>query len=85
MPRANQKQQVSGEFKKWHNGIRQLIETVNGQLAGQLGIEKNYAHSFWGLCTRLYSKLTAHTLCIYLNRLLGMPEVLHIKALAFPN
>jgi hypothetical protein len=23
------------------------------------------------LCTRLYTKLAAHTLCIYLNRLLG--------------
>ena len=70
VPRANQKQQVSETFKHLHNTIRQLIETVNGQLAGQFAIEKNFAHSFWGLCTRLYSKLTAHTLCIYLNRLL---------------
>lgn len=83
--RANQKQQVSQRYKHLHNAIRQLIETVNGQLSGQLGIEKNYAHTFWGLCTRLYSKLTAHTLCIYLNRLLGKPDFLQIKALAFPN
>ena len=47
-------------------------------------IEKNYAHTFWGLCTRLISKLTAHTLCIYINRFLGKPEFLQIKALAFP-
>lgn len=85
VPRANQKQQVSETFKHLHNTIRQLIETVNGQLAGQFAIEKNFAHSFWGLCTRLYSKLTAHTLCIYLNRLLGKPDFLQIKALAFPN
>lgn len=84
-PRANQHHQVSAQFRKWHSAIRQLIETVNGQLAAQLGIEKNYAHSFWGLCARLYSKLTAHTLCVYLNRLLGVPNVLQIKALAFPN
>jgi hypothetical protein len=85
IPRANQKKQVSSAFKHLHNAIRQLIETVNGQLSGQFAIEKNYAHTFWGLCTRLYSKLTAHTLCIYINRLLGKPDFLHIKALAFPN
>jgi hypothetical protein len=85
IPRANQKQQVSKHYKHLHNAIRQLIETVNSQLSGQMGIEKNYAHTFWGLCTRLYSKLTAHTLCVYLNRLLGNPDFLQIKALAFPN
>jgi hypothetical protein len=33
----------------------------------------------------LYTKLTAHTLCIYLNRLLDNPDWLRIKALAFPT
>ena len=84
IPRVNQKKQVSSAFKHLHNAIRQLIETVNGQLSGQFAIEKNYAHTFWGLCTRLYSKLTAHTLCIYINRLLGKPDFLQIKSLAFP-
>jgi hypothetical protein len=85
IPRSNQKEQVSDPFKHLHNAIRQLIETVNGQLSGQFAIEKNYAHTFWGLCTRLYSKLAAHTVCIYINRLLGKPDFLQIKALAFPN
>jgi len=85
IPRSNMKQQPSDTFKHFHNTIRQLIETVNAQLSGQFGIEKNYAHTFWGLCARLYSKLTAHTLCIYINRLLGKPNFLQIKALAFPN
>jgi hypothetical protein len=84
LPRSNQKKQVSPAFRHLHNAIRQLIETVNGQLSAQFAIEKNYAHTFWGLCTRLYSKLTAHTLCIYINRLLGRPDFLQIKALAFP-
>ena len=35
--------------------------------------------------TRVATKLTAHTLCIYLNRLLGNADFLKIKALAFPN
>lgn len=85
IPRRNQKKQLPAYLKKMHNSMRQIIETVNGQLSEQFNIEKNHAHTFWGLCTRLYTKLTAHTLCIYLNRLLGNPDFLQIKALAFPN
>jgi hypothetical protein len=84
LSRSNQKIQVPLAYRHFHNAARQLIETVNGQLADQFAIEKNYAHTFWGLCTRLISKLTAHTLCLYINRLLGKPEFLQIKALAFP-
>ena len=84
IPRRNQKKQLSPYWKKVYNAIRQIIETVNGQLSEQFKIENNHAHTFWGLCTRLYTKLTAHTLCIYINRLLGKPEFLQIKALAFP-
>ena len=71
LSRSNQKIQVPSTYRHLHNAIRQLIETVNGQLSDQFAIEKNYAHTFWGFCTRLISKLTAHTLCIYINRLLG--------------
>ena len=84
IPRRNQKQQIDTETKRWINKIRQMVETVNGQLTQQFHVQKNHAHSFWGLCTRLYSKLTAHTLCIYLNCLLKKQAVLQIKALAFP-
>lgn len=84
LPRANQKQQVSASTRRLLNGVRQIIETVNGQLTEQFKLETNHAHSFWGLCARLYTKLTAHTLCIYINRLLGRPDFLQLKALAFP-
>jgi hypothetical protein len=83
--RKNQKKQLHPAVTKIINRIRQLIETVNGQLTEQFNIEKNHAHSFYGLCARLYTKLTAHTLCIYINRLLGQDNVLQIKPLAFPN
>lgn len=63
--------------------FRQIIETVHAQLSEQFHIKENHAHSFWGLCARLYTKLTAHTLCVYLNRLLGETSWLHIKRLAF--
>lgn len=84
LPRANQKTQMPAPVRKTFNAVRQIIETVNGQLTEQFQIEHNQAHTFWGLCTRLYSKLTAHTLCIFINRLLGKSDFLQIKGLAFP-
>lgn len=83
--RANQHVQLPATLTRLIKRFRQIIETVNGQLGEQFAIEQNYAHSFWGLCARLYTKLTAHTLCLYLNRLLGNPDWLQIKALAFPS
>jgi IS5 family transposase len=85
IPRTNQRRQPSAAFRHLHAHLRQLIETVNSQLALQFHIETNHAHSFWGLTARLATKLAAHTLCVWLNRLLGAPKVLHIKQLAFPN
>lgn len=84
LPRKNQQRQVSPDKRKLFNALRQMIETVNGQLSEQFNLQVNHAHTFFGLCARLYTKLAAHTLCIYINRLLGKPDFLHIKALAFP-
>jgi hypothetical protein len=83
-PRRNQKVQMPAEQRTFLNGVRHMIETVNHQLSELFQIEINHAHTFWGLCTRLYSKLTAHTLCIYINRWLGKPDFLQTKSLAFP-
>ena len=85
VPRQNQQVQVSAAFAALHTHWRQIIETVNQQLSEHLHLEDNHAKTFAGLCTRLYGKLTAHTFCVYLNRLLGNPDSLHIKQLAFAN
>ncbi len=84
LPRRNELRQVPKAVRRTLNGARQVAETVNGQLAEQFRVETNHAQSFWGLTARLYTKLTAHTLCVHLNRLLGKPDPLRIKALAFP-
>ena len=85
LPKRNQKQQISTQTKRWINQIRQIVETVNGQLTQQFQIQNNHAHSFWGVCARLYAKLTAHTLCIYLNQLFKKESLLQMKELAFPT
>ena len=84
LPRRNQRRQPPAAVRRLLNGARQVAETVNGQLAEQFKIEVNHAQSFWGLTARLYTKLTAHLACVYLNRQAGAPDVLRIKALAFP-
>lgn len=85
IPRSNQKRPLPAEVRRTFNAVRQIIETVNSQLARQFQIEITHAHSAAGLIARLYTKLTAHTLCVYLNRLLGESQWLQIKHLAFPN
>ncbi len=84
LTRRNQKRQLSRMAQRVINASRQNIETVGDQLTEQFHIQVNHAHTFWGLCTRLLTKLTVHTLCIYLNRPLGRENFLQIQALAFP-
>jgi hypothetical protein len=85
VPRQNQRVQPSATFATLHTRWRQMIETVNNQLSESLHLEDNHAKTFEGLCARLYAKLTAHTIAVYLNRLLGNPDILHLKQLAFAN
>jgi len=83
LTRCNQKVQLPAPLRAIINQVRQIVETVNGQLAGQFNLEVNHAHSLSGLSARLYTKLAAHTLSIYINRLLGKADFLNIKQLAF--
>ncbi len=85
VPRRNQRQQLPDAVRRLLNRWRQIVETVNDQLTEQFSIGRHHAHTYWGLCARLYTKLAAHTLCVYLNRLLEAPDCLQIKALAFPT
>jgi hypothetical protein len=61
-----------------------VLAVVHSQLAVQFHVEPNHAHTFWGLAARLSTKPTAHTLCVWLNRLLGRADLLRLKCLAFP-
>jgi IS5 family transposase len=84
LPRRNQQRRVSAAGKRAFAAARRVVETVGSQLADQFKIEVNHALSFGGLCARLIAKLTAHTLCLCLNRRLGVADALRIKDLAFP-
>ncbi len=76
--RANQHHQLPAALTQLVHHFRQMIETINSQLAGQFNIETNKAKCMAGLVARLHTKLAAHTLGLYLNVLTGQP----LRALA---
>jgi hypothetical protein len=59
---------------------RRLTETVIGQLSDRFHIEKVLARDRWHLTNRIVRKLLAHTVGVFLNKLLGNPP-LHFEAL----
>ena len=78
--RANQKEQ-NAPLEQWLLGqYRQRIETTGSQLVDLLHIEDLGAKTDFGLAKRVISAMTAFTLGIYLNFLLGR-ELLAVKAL----
>jgi hypothetical protein len=83
IPRRNQRDQAGAVLAEPHRRLRAVIEMVNDQLVEQLAITRHHAHTFWGLCTRLYTKLTAHTLCQWLGWQHGDPDWRCIKKFAF--
>ena len=85
LPRRDEQRRVPAAVRRALNGARQVAETVNSRPAEQFRIETNHAQSFWGLRARLYTQLTAHTLCLHPNRLLGAPDPLRTKAPACPR
>jgi hypothetical protein len=76
--RENQQVQLPEGLGRLVSHFRQMIETINSQLAGQFAIETNKSKSMSGLLARVMAKLAAHTLGLYLNVITGQP----LRALA---
>jgi len=76
--RTNQREQLPEALTRLVSHFRQMIETINSQLAGQFNIETNKAKCLSGLVARVQAKVAAHTLGLYLNVITGQP----LRALA---
>src|SRR5438552_3667322 len=79
--KANQAPKRPQSAQKQLNRLRLICETVNAQLQEQLHLSKHYAKSTWGLLTRIAAKVTAHSVGMMVNTLLGRP-VLKLADLA---
>src|SRR5438067_3049196 len=73
--KANQAPKRSPSAQKQLNRLRLICETVNAQLQEQLHLSKHYAKSTWGLMTRIAAKMTAHSVGMMINSLLGRPAI----------
>jgi hypothetical protein len=71
--KVNQEPVRSVLAQKQLNRSRLICETVNAQLQEQLHLSKHYAKSSWGLLTRIAAKVTAHSVGMMVNQLLGRP------------
>lgn len=59
------------ELERFFTATRRLVETVIGQLTEQFKIEKVRAKKLWYFSNRIIRKILAHTVCIFINKLLG--------------
>lgn len=73
--KGNQAPKRSQSAQQQLNRLRLIGETVNAQLQEQLHLSKHYAKSTWGLLTRIAAKITAHSVGIMMNTLLGRPTL----------
>jgi len=71
LKRSSIKVQFPKELRQTIFRLRRRLETSSSQLACQLNIERVFAKSFWGLQTRIKTKLLAYNLCYYINKLIG--------------
>lgn len=73
---------TSAAYRRWFNGRRQLVETVNGLLEHALRLWYPRARTFTGLLARLAAKVAAANLGRALNVHLGRPLLTHLNPFA---
>lgn len=83
LKKDNDKSQFLKTFRQLIFKQRRRVETSASQLTEQLIIETVKAKSFWGLITRINTKILAFNLCFYINKLLGNMHLSKIKGLIF--
>lgn len=69
--RRNKKDPRGKDCNRWLTSTRRLVETVIGQLTEQFTIEKIRARDRWHLTSRIFRKILAHTVAIWVNKRMG--------------
>lgn len=69
--RQNMKNRPGFVTDKSENRLRQLIETVNGQLTERFHIQNMKVRKGWTLLAKWYRKILAHTICVFINLIHG--------------
>ena len=70
--RSNMKsQREPPKIRQFLTATRRLVETVIGQLTERFKIEKVRTRKLWYFTNRIIRKVLAHTICVFINKLLG--------------
>ena len=84
LPRSNSKKPFPSSIRKMTVKQRRKIETVFSQLNDQFHIEHVLTKTFYGLCSRLITKIFGYNLCLLLNALCDATvEITKIKQLIY--
>jgi hypothetical protein len=70
-PQVRSKRAWSPAWRQWLASLRQIVETVIGQLQAPFRLRRERPHALSGLLGRLAAKVALHNGCCYLNRQLG--------------
>ena len=73
--RKNMKDERPESFVGLLKSKRRLVETVIGQLTERFEIEKTKARNLWHLTNRLTRKVLSHTVCVFINKIIGNPPL----------
>ena len=73
--RKNMKSQLPIQLRRICQRWRKRIETVGSHLTERFHIETTHAHDLWHYQNRLIRKVLAHTVCVFINLLLGRPPL----------
>jgi len=73
--RKNMKSQLPIQLRRICQRWRKRIETVGSHLTERFNIETTHAHDLWHYQNRLIRKVLAHTVCVFINLLLGRPPL----------
>ena len=82
-PKRNSKSPWPKGLRRWLAGIRQIVETVFGNLHHAFGLDQERPHQLDGFQTRLAAKAGLHNFCIWLNRQLGRPSLAFAELLGW--
>jgi hypothetical protein len=66
-PQVKSKRAWAPEWKQWLAGLRQIVETVIGQLHAPFRLRRERPHHLTGLLGRLAAKVALHNFCCWLN------------------
>lgn len=75
LPQVNNPPHWPAALRRWHAGLRQITETVHAKLACSFRLRRERPHALDGIFARLAAMLALHNFCIWLNRMLGRPNL----------